>query len=140
MSEKTAVEAHPVIPVLIEQGYLDGKGLIEGDPGEFEGEGIEAEDGGATPGFRTHVVHTGNILVSIYEAGPAKVRIDGSHYDEFVQVLMGRLILTPDGGEPTEYKVGDSLVVPKGFTGTWDMPERYRELIVVDTLFMQAEE
>ncbi len=25
------------------------------------------------------------------------------------------------------------MLVPKGWTGTWDMPEHYREMIVVET-------
>ena len=58
-------------------------------------------------------------------------------YHEFITILEGRLILTPDSGGEFEYKAGDSLIVPKGYVGGWDMPERYRELIVVDTEFMQ---
>ena len=34
---------------------------------------------------------------------------------------------------------GDSLVVPKGYRGGWEMPVPYRELIVVDTEFMPDE-
>ena len=77
--------------------------------------------------------------LSVYEAGPAKVRIEGSVYDEFITILEGRLILTPDAGGEYEYKAGDSLVVPKGYQGGWEMPVPYRELIVVDTEFMRDE-
>jgi uncharacterized cupin superfamily protein len=31
-----------------------------------------------------------------------------------------------------EYVAGDSLVVPKGFTGTWKMLGNFRELIVIE--------
>ena len=49
-------------------------------------------------------------MVSIYESEASSVRIEGPHYDEFIQILEGRLILTPDGGEATEFKTGDSLM------------------------------
>ena len=41
------------------------------------------------------------------------------------------MILTPDAdGKTYEFNQGDSLVVPRGYTGEWHMPEKYRELIV----------
>ena len=126
------------LPISVDRGLLTGEGLIAGDLSEFDDEGITTDDEAAD--FRTHNFHTGNIMVSVYEAGPGKVRIEGSVYDEFITILEGRLILTPDVGGEYEYKAGDSLIVPKGYQGGWEMPERYRELIVVDTEFMQAEQ
>jgi hypothetical protein len=35
-------------------------------------------------------------------------------------------------GTRQRYGVGESFVVPKGWTGTWDMPVKYREKIVVE--------
>ena len=125
------------VPISIDRKLLAGEGLNAGDLSEFDDEGIAADDANAD--FRTHNFHTGNIMVSVYEAGPGKVRIDGSVYDEFITILEGRLILTPDSGGEYEYKAGDSLVVPKGYQGGWEMPERYRELIVVDTEFMRED-
>ena len=123
------------VPISIDRKLLAGEGLNAGDLSEFDDEGIAADDANAD--FRTHNFHTGNIMVSVYEAGPGKVRIDGSVYDEFITILEGRLILTPDSGGEYEYKAGESLIVPKGYQGGWEMPERYRELIVVDTEFMR---
>ena len=119
-----------ITPIAVEQSYLDGKGLTTGDPAEFEEEGISGDEQPST--FGLHNFHTGKIMVSVYESEPAKVRIDGSLYDEFVQILEGRLILTTDDGDEFEFKQGDSLVVPKGFTGFWHMPEKYRELIIIN--------
>ena len=64
----------------------------------------------------------------------AGCRIDGLPYDEFVQILEGRLILTPDEGEEMEFKKGDYLIVPEGYTGYWTMPEQYREFVIVNTI------
>ena len=137
MSNESSVTPQGILPIAIEQGILEGKGLTQGDMSEFEdGEGItQGEDGSA--GFSTHMFHTGKIMVSVYEAEPGKVHIDGSLYDEFVQILEGRLILTPDSGGEFEFKTGESLVVPKGYKGGWHMPEKYRELIVIDTAYLE---
>lgn len=35
--------------------------------------------------------------------------------------------------ETFEFKQGKSLIVPNGFTGYWHMPEKYRELIIINT-------
>ena len=61
-----------------------------------------------------------------------------ARYDEFVHILEGRLILSLADGESWEFRKGDSLVVPKGFTGYWEMPEKYRELIVIDTSYLES--
>ena len=55
-----------------------------------------------------------------------------SPVDEFVLILNGKLILTDANGKVQEFIAGDSLMVPKGFSGTWQMLGNYRELIVVD--------
>ena len=125
------------LPIPVDRRLLAGEGLTAGDLSEFDDEGITSEDESAD--FRTHNFHTGNIMVSVYEAGPGKVRIDGSVYDESIPILEGRLILTPEIGGVYEYQAGDSLVVPKGYQGGWGMPERYRELIVVDTEFLRED-
>jgi uncharacterized cupin superfamily protein len=46
-------------------------------------------------------------------------------------VLSGKLILTEPNGTVHEYHPGDSLVLPAGYTGTWEMRGNYRELAVV---------
>jgi uncharacterized cupin superfamily protein len=71
-------------------------------------------------------------LVSIFESTPAKTnhRTRPTDVDEFVYVLSGKLILTETNGTRHEYRPGDSLVLPVGYTGTWEMQGNYRELVV----------
>jgi uncharacterized cupin superfamily protein len=71
--------------------------------------------------------------VSIFESTPAKTnhRTRPNNQDEFVYVLSGKLILTEPNGKAHEYLPGDSLVLPVGFTGTWEMQGNYREIAVV---------
>ena len=87
------------------------------------------------------VIHQGHFVVSVFEASPAVIDISEPFpYDEFVLVLEGEVTLTNvDGGKQT-YKEGDTFLVPKGWLGTWDMPVKYREMIVIETDALLAEE
>ena len=138
--EKTqTMDQSKIIPVAIADSYLEGRGLAAADLSESDpnDSNVVSE---APIENSSHVFHMGKIMVAVYEAAPGKVHIDDAKFDEFVQILEGRLILTPDGGDESyEYKTGDSFVVPKGYTGTWHMPEKYRELIVIDTNYLEAE-
>ena len=128
-----------IVPIAIASSYLEGRGLVaadlsESDPNDSNVVSEEPIENSS------HIFHTGKIMVGVYEAAPGKVHIDDAKYDEFVQILEGRLILTPDGGDESyEYKTGDSFVVPKGYTGAWHMPEKYRELIVIDTSYLESD-
>jgi uncharacterized cupin superfamily protein len=78
--------------------------------------------------------HGKELIMEIYEDDAATYAVtDPFPFDEFVLVMSGKLILTDAGGQVHEYVAGDSLVVPKGFTGTWKMVGNYRELIAVAT-------
>jgi uncharacterized cupin superfamily protein len=137
-SQESSSEPAPVMPIAIDQGYLEGRGLTRVDPSEFDGENVTRDDGFTSDSY-THAFYAGKIFVAVYEAGPGRVYIDGAVYDEFVQILEGRLILTPDGGDAIEFKQGESLVVPQGYKGYWYMPEKYRELIIINTDYAQTE-
>jgi uncharacterized cupin superfamily protein len=83
---------------------------------------------------RGEILHYGEQLITeVYEDDPATFNIgEPTAYDEFVLVLSGKLVLTDADGMSQEYVAGDSLVVPKGFTGTWKMLGNFRELIVIE--------
>ena len=129
-----------VVPIPIEKSFLDGKGLVADDPAEYDDDTASADGGEREAAIRSssHMFHHDKIRVSVVETGPGKVRVDGLPFDEFVHILMGRLILTLDDGRKFEFEQGDSFVVPKGFVGIWEMPERYRELVVLDTEALPA--
>ncbi len=85
------------------------------------------------------VIHQGDFVVTIYEAQPALIDISFPYpYDEFVLVLEGEVTLSATDGEKRTYRAGDSFVVPKGFTGTWDMPVKFREMIIIETRAWRA--
>ena len=87
------------------------------------------------------VLHQGDIVVSVFAASPAILDVNEPFpYDEFVLVLEGEVTLTNvDGGKQT-YKEGETFLVPKGWMGTWDMPVKYREMIVIETDALLAAE
>ena len=129
-NEKAA--SSEITPIPIEESFLEGKGLVLENPEEYDTyTGSEGKT--RSPRF-SHEFHTDKIHVSVIEAGPGKVRIDELSYDEFIQILKGRLILTLDDGRQFKFKQGDSLILPvTGYVGYWDMPEKYRELVVINT-------
>ena len=88
------------------------------------------------------VLHQGDFVVAVFEASPAIIDIsDPFPYDEFVLVLEGQVTLTNIDGEKQTYKPGDTFLVPKGWLGTWDMPGKYREMIVIETkAWVESEE
>jgi len=75
------------------------------------------------------------LQVVVVESTPAKTdhRNRPLEYDEFVLVLNGKLVLTEPDGTVHEFTPGQALVVPKGYTGTWEQQGRYRELAIIAT-------
>ncbi len=73
------------------------------------------------------------MTVEIYEGSDEVVDLVDQPYDELVHVIGGECTLTPKGGQPQHFKVGDIFIVPKGFTGTWDARKKFRELISIET-------
>ena len=58
MSEESSAAPRGILPIAIEQGILEGKGLTQGDMSEFEDSDniTQGEDGSA--GFSMHTFHT----------------------------------------------------------------------------------
>jgi uncharacterized cupin superfamily protein len=73
------------------------------------------------------------LVIEVYEDEPATFAITQPFpYDEFVMVVSGKLILTDATDRVQEFVAGESVVVPKGFTGVWKMEGNYRELIAIE--------
>lgn len=115
-------------PVRLDADKLAGLGLEDYAP--FPKEMVLS-------GRSKHSFHTffsgEEIVVEVYQAEPAKLKVDEPWpYDEFIHLLSGKLVLTDAKGRVTEYVAGESLVVPKGFVGTWEMLGNFRELVVIE--------
>jgi len=46
---------------------------------------------------------------------------------EVCYILEGRVVVTPDGGEPVEIEVGDLVTFPRGMTCTWNITQAIRK-------------
>jgi len=101
----------------IEEAFIDPGSLLEGK---------------STP--RGEVLFRGEELIAeVYEDDAYKMTItEPFPHDEYIYVLSGELILTDTAGVERTYTVGDSLVLPKGFTGTWQTRGIFRELVVIE--------
>lgn len=87
------------------------------------------------------VLHQGDFVVSVFAASPAVFDVSEPFpYDEFVLVLEGEVTLTNVNGGTETYQQGDTFLVPKGWMGTWDMPVKYREMIIIETDALMAGE
>ena len=98
-----------VEPVL---GDLDGWVVVEG-----------------TPSMKTWVLHTSNdskMMSGYWEATPGTYHATYTDY-EFVHMIAGRIVITPDGGEPVTVVAGDAFVVEADFKGTWKIEETVRK-------------
>ena len=117
-----------VVPVRLDRDKLAGLNLTAIPPDAYK-DILVAGD----LNMRVATLFAGKELnVSVFECTPAKTdhRTRPTDSDEFVYVLSGKLILTEPGGTIHTYSAGDSLVLPVGYTGTWEMQGNYREIAI----------
>ena len=117
-----------VAPVRLDPERVAGIGLTAIPPDAFK----DILESGELKMRVARLFEGKELRVEIFESTPAKTNhkrrpTDG---DEFVYVLSGKLILTEPNGKVTEYQPGDSLVLPAGYTGTWEMQGNYREIAI----------
>ena len=124
----TATADDKVAPATLDRDKIAGIGLNAIPPDAYK----DILESGELK-MRVATLFSGKELhVSIFECTPAKTnhRKRPTDVDEFVYVLSGKLILTEPNGTRHEYRPGDSLVLPVGYMGTWEMQGNYRELVV----------
>src|ERR1700730_7881755 len=121
--------AGSVAPVRLDREKMAGLGLTSIPPDSYKDILVAGE-----LNMRVATLFEGKELrASIFESTPAKTnhRARPTDGDEFVYVLSGKLILTEPNGTVQEFWPGDSLVLPMGYAGTWEMQGNYRELALV---------
>jgi hypothetical protein len=118
-----------VAPVRLDADKMAGLGLTAIPPDAYADILVAGE-----LNMRVATLFEGDELrVSVFESTAATTdhRTRPTDIDEFVTVLSGKLILTEPNGTAHEFLPGDSLVLPVGYTGTWEMQGNYRELVVL---------
>ena len=118
----------PGAPFRLSEEKLAGKGLDSFAPWPKEM---------ILSGTSVHTISelfSGELVVGVYESEPTKLAITSPWpFDELVVVLSGILHLTQSGAAETQaFPAGSYVIVPRGFTGTWDMQGDYREIYVIE--------
>jgi uncharacterized protein len=81
------------------------------------------------PSMKTWVLHTsstGQMISGIWECSPGTYHATYTDY-EYVVLISGRIVITPDGGTPVTVSAGDAFVVEHDFKGTWKIEEYVRK-------------
>ena len=108
---------------------IAGLGLVEEEPFIPPDQILE----GAHKPRGAPLFHGDELVIVVYEDESGTFAITQPFpYDEFVMVVSGKLILTDAAGRVQEFVAGESVVVPKGFTGIWKQEGNYRELIAIE--------
>ncbi len=82
-----------------------------------------------TPTMKTWVLYTSadaSMISGYWEATPGTYHATYTNY-EFVHMMHGKVIITPDGGTPVHLSGGDAFVVEANFSGTWEIIEPIRK-------------
>ena len=80
----------------------------------------------------------GEFSVYVYESEPGLLKFADFPFDEFVYVLSGTAVITDASGTSQTFNAGDSFIMPKGFSGTFELQGEYREMFIMETESMNA--
>jgi uncharacterized cupin superfamily protein len=69
--------------------------------------------------------------VGVWECTPGSWTIENRPDAEVCVILSGRARMTDEGGEPVEIGPGDTLVLPRGWSGRWEILEPLRKIFVI---------
>ena len=107
-------------PIAIIDSATPTKALMA-KPGTYLGETFTFEDN-----------HTGDVRVQVgvWEAGAGKLILDEFPFTEYVLMISGTVIVTEKNGASNTFRAGDTFVIPKGWSGVWDVRERMKKQIV----------
>lgn len=89
-----------------------------------------------TPGFlerevEAYVSRERAIEVGVWEGSVGAFPAKRDGYTEICQILGGRATLHTTGGEPVELQAGDTIVMPSGWVGRWELHEDLRKLYII---------
>ncbi|MCR9088943.1 MAG: cupin domain-containing protein [Rhodobacteraceae bacterium] len=90
-------------------------------PGVYIGQKITFED-----------AHSDDITarVGVWEAGESKTYLEDYPWTEYVLMISGHVVITNEDGTENSFKAGDTFVIPKGFSGIWDVREHMKKQMV----------
>ena len=103
-------------------------------PLEPNGPRVGADSG--SPQTATRVLHAsadGTLVVGIWECTPGGWSIVDRPDTEVIHLLAGRARITDADGTVHELGPGDAMILPRGWSGRWDISETVRKLFMTRT-------
>ncbi len=73
---------------------------------------------------------SGKFFSGIWQSEPGKWKIAYTE-EEYCQILEGTSVLTDAAGLAVTVTAGESFVIPRGFTGTWEVLQTTRKIYVI---------
>jgi len=113
-----SAEVAPRISVIDSETQVEA---LMAKPGTFLGETFTFEE-----------MHSGEVTVKVgvWEAGMGELILNNFPFTEYVLMISGSVIVTEKDVLAKTFGAGDTFVIPKGWTGTWDVQERMKKQIV----------
>jgi uncharacterized cupin superfamily protein len=102
--------------VAFEEYLLDGDKLLAGNPKQSI--------------CKQYADATGRFFAGIWRSEVGKWRIAYTE-EEYCQILEGKSVITDAAGNAVTVAAGDSLIVPRGFVGSWEVVEPTSKIYVV---------
>ena len=84
-------------------------------------------DGGYVGETIVHKNADETVQIGVWEADVSKTKLIDYPFTEYVLMISGRVVIINDDGTSNEFAAGDTFVMPKGFTGIWDIRERMKK-------------
>lgn len=75
------------------------------------------------PTMKTWIEYTSpdeSMITGCWEATPGTYHATYASW-EFIHILEGEVVITPEGGEPQAYAAGDTAMLEADFVGTWEI-------------------
>ena len=85
------------------------------------------------PTMKTWIEYTaedGSIISGCWEATPGTYSATYKSW-EFIHMIEGEVMITPENGDPVTVTAGDAFVIEKGFTGTWEIKKKVFKHFVI---------
>ena len=102
--------------VPVEEYFLPSEKLLEGNPKQSI--------------WQHYTDPSGQFSTGIWQSEKGKWSVTYTE-EEYCQILEGVSILTDAQGNAEIVTIGESFVIPRGFTGTWEVVERTRKIYVI---------
>ena len=102
--------------VAVEEYFLPREKLIAGNPKQCV--------------WKHYSDASGKFFAGVWRSEVGKWHISYTE-EEYCQILQGKSIIADAAGNATTVSAGDSVVVPRGFVGTWEVVEPTRKIYVI---------